>query len=155
MKIIFLDIDGVLNSKKFEDKIKWRKYPWRFRLLDQEAILNLKDIVFETGAYIVLSSSWRYHEDESHAVGRQLAPYNLGIIDMTPTGGVYVDNVKEWRRGAEINAWLKEHPDVTNYVILDDDNDMLPEQMDHLVQTSWERGLEQEHIDKAIQILNS
>jgi hypothetical protein len=40
-------------------------------------------------------------------------------------------------RGKEIKAWLEAHPDVTRYAIVDDDNDMLPEQQEHYFKTSY------------------
>ncbi len=42
-----------------------------------------------------------------------------------------------------------------NYVILDDDSDMLYNQREHFVKTSWQKGLSVEMADEAIQILNS
>ena len=48
-KIIFLDIDGVLNSV----------HNWPENLLHQSLTNNLKHIVDKTGAKIVLSSSWK------------------------------------------------------------------------------------------------
>lgn len=155
VKVIFLDIDGVLTSRQFEQSIEHHRSPlYRFRLFSQEAILNLHDIVWETGAYLVLSSSWRYEENETHAVQKQLNPYNLKLIGMTTIEGVYHEGDKTWLRGHEIQQWLDEHPDVDNYVILDDDNDMLDSQMSHYVQCSWETGLTNEMKWKAIRILN-
>ena len=61
---------------------------------------------------------------------------------------------KDRHRGTEIKRWLDDHPEVTHYVILDDDNDMLEEQFEHFVQTSWTEGLNEECSDKAIEILN-
>lgn len=69
MKVVFLDIDGVLTSRQFEQSIEHHRSPlYRSWLFGQEAILNLYDIVWETGAYLVLSSSWRYQEEDAHAV---------------------------------------------------------------------------------------
>lgn len=58
-------------------------------------------------------------------------------------------------RGEEIQMWLDEHPEVTNYVIIDDDNDMLDSQESHLVQTSWYDGIQDYNVERAINILNS
>ena len=51
--------------------------------------------------------------------------------------------------------WLDEHPEATNYVIIDDDNDVLDEQDSHLVQTSWLTGITDYDVEKAIKILNN
>ena len=58
-------------------------------------------------------------------------------------------------RGLEINQWLKEHEDVTNYVILDDDSDMLLCQREHFIKTHTLRGISKRDVIKAIKILSS
>ena len=58
-------------------------------------------------------------------------------------------------RGKEIKKWLDEHPKVGRYVILDDDSfDILPEQKPFLIQTDWAAGIEDEDVEKAIDILS-
>ena len=69
------------------------------------------------------------------------------FIDITPS-------TIQRHRGTEIQMWLDAHPEVENYVILDDDTDMLDNQSDHFVQTSYEEGLNEETANKAISILN-
>ena len=57
-------------------------------------------------------------------------------------------------RGKEIKKWLDEHPGIEKYVILDDDDfDMLPEQKPFLIQTDWAGGIEDDDVEKAIEIL--
>jgi len=57
-------------------------------------------------------------------------------------------------RGEEIKKWLQEQKDLScnfkHYVIIDDDSDMLPTQIEHFFQTSWEEGLTKEIVDKII-----
>lgn len=57
-------------------------------------------------------------------------------------------------KGAEIDAWLSEHPEVENFVILDDRWDIEPNK-DHWVETSMSRGLDKEETEAAIRILNN
>ena len=57
------------------------------------------------------------------------------ILDITPTVGLGNG------RGGEIQKWLNEHPDVDNYVILDDDGDMWDSQLYHFVQMNYENGI--------------
>lgn len=148
-KIIFLDVDGVLNSEEFS---RWlfdnheKKYRG-YELLDQRAILCLQDIVFVTGAEIVLSSSWRLSSKCSEQLRQQLLPYGLQFIDKT-ISLPYED------RGEEIKEWLSRHPDVSHYVILDDDSDMF-DIKDHLIQTTFYKGLLPEHAAKAIEMLTT
>lgn len=57
-------------------------------------------------------------------------------------------------RGVEIAEYLTEHSDITNYVILDDDSDMLLEQKDHFIQTDSYLGINEDDVEQAIKILN-
>lgn len=148
-KIIFLDVDGVLNSEEFSRWL-WDNHEKKYcgyELLDQRAILCLQDIVFVTGAEIVLSSSWRLSKHCMTMLEEQLRPYNLEIFDKTisdPTG----------ERGDEIKEWLSRHPEVTHFVILDDDSDM-SDVKDHLIKTTFQYGLQAEHAAKAIEMLTT
>lgn len=115
--------------------------------MDQRAILCLQDIVFVTGAEIVLSSSWRISSLRTKQLKEQLLPYGLEIIDRT------ISNARG-ERGDEIKEWLSRNPDVSHYVILDDDNDM-SDIKDHLIQTTFYKGLLPEHAAKAIEMLTT
>lgn len=133
MKVIFLDIDGVLNDaptimEKDDD-------------LPAEPHLScLKQIVDATGAEIVLSSTWRRND-----VRNKLKTVGLKFIDRT----------KELKdRDTEIREWLDRHPEVTNYVILDDEVEFSPELTAHQVITTFYEGLLEKHIPHAIKILN-
>ena len=148
-KIIFLDVDGVLNSEEFSRWL-WDNHEKKYRgyeLLDQRAILCLQDIVFITGAEIVLSSSWRISSLRTKQLKEQLLPYGLEIIDRTISDA-------RGERGDEIKEWLSRNPDVSHYVILDDDNDM-SDIKDHLIQTTFYKGLLPEHAAKAIEMLTT
>lgn len=149
-KIIFLDVDGVLNSAKFD---RWlqdhhMKQYYGYELLDQNALLNLQDIVFVTGADIVLSSSWRLSRSCSERLRQQLLPYGLQFIDKTVC-------LRQEDRGEEIKEWLSRHPEVDHFVILDDDEFEMAGLEGHLVKTTFEEGLLEQHAAKAIEILNN
>ena len=58
-------------------------------------------------------------------------------------------------RGDEIQEWLDEHPEVEKYAIIDDDDDMLPEQEENFFQTDFQTGLTDEIAKKVIKHLNS
>ena len=149
-KVIFLDVDGVLNSNTFE---QWlyenhvKKY-YGYELLDQKAILCLQDIVFTTDAEIVLSSSWRLSTHMTKMLEDQLRPYALAISSFTQR------LVYNGDRGEEITAWLKDNPDVTHYVILDDEFEMA-DHKEHFVKTTMAYGLLPEHANRAIEILTN
>lgn len=155
MKVIFLDFDGVLTNIYS----RWTLLPKKCDLLGQ--------ILDATDAKIVISSSWRRNnledtidfltniERNSYLNGYPF-PFIDKVIDQTDKS-----NESELRfsnhecRGNFIQKWLNEHPDVSNYVILDDDDDMLECQQAHFVMTSWDRGLNENDVKLAIKILNN
>jgi hypothetical protein len=143
MKVIFLDIDGVLNDG-FTILGTGKDFPTK------DHLDCLRAIVDATEAQIVLSSSWRYHKSDFNDAKNALRNVGLAIMDKTkllPKG-----------RGAEISEWLSRHPEVDSYVILDDHNDSYTnfsaDQQEHLVLTEFSLGLLQEHVQQAINILN-
>lgn len=108
MKIIFLDIDGVLNSSKTPNP---RKLPY---IVDKKLLGRLLKLVERSGAKIVLSSSWRIDP-----IGVYAARYwGIPVFDICP-------DFPKRPRCKEILAWLKGHPGVIRYVVIDDEDDDL------------------------------
>ena len=60
MKVIFLDVDGVLNSDEYFDRIQNLDIEGIESDIDINKVKLLKKAVDTTGAKVVLSSSWRY-----------------------------------------------------------------------------------------------
>ena len=169
-KVIFLDIDGVLNS----DRTLYESIS-----LEDDLILNLKEIVNKTKAKIILSSSWRLSTEAIATLMDKLDKFGLVISGMTCDGvdldwlekyefditKKYLDTKFDWDenrqikithdRGAEIFKWLHDHDDCA-YVILDDEiEDIKPYFSESvIVKTSYKIGLTKEDVKKAIQILN-
>ena len=149
LKIIFLDIDGVLNSVAY-DRVRTSTEG----NIDASRLSLLKRIVDTTGAQIVLSSTWRIHwwkeEQYCDAVGLELNAVfqkaGLSIMDKTPIIG---------SRQQEIIAWIEAHPQLNGFVILDDIFGGWGPLEAHLVRTNSRigRGLEERHVDVAIKIL--
>lgn len=152
MKVIFLDVDGVLN---FHDTLVRDQSP---ASIDDDCVKRLAKIVAcDDDVRIVLSSTWRH--DFRRPDGRfrnkltaSLAQEGLEIFDMTPS------RMSMSHRGSEIAMWLEDRDDVEEFVILDDDSDMHDWQTPHFVQTSFAveggpGGLQDEHVDAAIRIL--
>ena len=155
MKIIFLDIDGVLNSEMYE----WSRGEDRAdNRIDLSRVRLLKDIVSATDAKIVLSSTWRLDWDKSpelcgedgEYINQCLAQYGLFIIDKTPFNSMIDD------RRREILTWLSSHRgEVERFVILDDINCGWEELDRRVVVTDpYGYGLNEEHVKKAIKLLN-
>lgn len=171
MKVIFLDIDGVLNSEQLMhiNQECYKLTGLNRGDVSQVAVERLSRLVHATDAKIVISSSWRsiikrYFKRDSIALKcedvatllRLFAENHLKIFDYTidHVTGFYEDGTP-WSRGYEIREWLSRHEDVTDFVILDDEDfkDWY-ELKDHLVQTDfYNYGLKECHIEKAIRIL--
>jgi hypothetical protein len=145
-KVVFLDIDGVLNSLR--TALLTNGFPHDFsersmKQFDSFAIQLIQRLCSETGASVVLSSSWRILF-KVHEVANGL---NLPIIDRTPNFNAI--------RGKEIKAWLEKHPGVTHYVIIDDNSDMCADQKDHFVQTDGREGFLLKDYVRAMKILGA
>jgi hypothetical protein len=178
VRVIFLDVDGVLNSEKFHLTLMERHRqlghteppsPKRettcdcFRLerqIDPEAVARLNRLVAATGAKIVVSSSWRKLIDPPE-LRRVLKSHGLiaEIVGETPDGWDDPELVAAYGhpdrlfRGHEIDFWLKRHPEVDRFVILDDCSDMVMHK-NRLVQTDVEEGLLDDHVDLAIRMMS-
>ena len=155
VKVIFLDIDGVLNCQSSKSKCG------AFIGIDDSKVKLLKEIVDATGARIVLCSSWRvywekFDKTEQHEMGnyldRKLKRCGLFILDKTIDKGS--------NRGYGIKQWLLNKPNVESWVVLDDDifDDYESEGiMPHLVKTVFYDdlgGLQRCNVDSAIKMLN-
>lgn len=145
-RIIFLDVDGVLNNGTWAAEMYDRGvHVFRDGLLYRPSLVQLRRILDQTGALIVVSSSWRLEEEASAILREWLELYGMSIFDETP----YLDG----ERGDEITAWFDRHPGDWRYVILDDDDDM-GIHLDHLVRTSFQKGLTALEADRCIEMLN-
>lgn len=144
MKVIFLDFNGILDTYENMD------------VIDSDNLNRLKRIVDECNAKVVLTTSNKNNYYRSGVI-RGILKY---IIDSLLEAGIDVIGMVPMldSREDEIHAYLDMHPEVEEFVILDDDYDMpsfrdnlilLPSQMIGIEQ----RGLEDEHVEKAISIL--
>lgn len=143
-KILFLDIDGVVNNK--ESFKKGTHFP-----IDQYCAFLVGKIQLETGCDVVLSSAWRH-------LGEGYAEVEKRVVKLRGKTGSCCSGI----RGVEIYNWLHEnftHEQLSSpnfrYAILDDDSDMLLWQKDNFFQTSFtEGGLTEEIANKVIKHLN-
>lgn len=159
MKVVFLDIDGVLNNPASflaNPEKEHPLYDMSERCFDGECVKQLQRILAETGAVMVMSSSWRmFFPIAQVALIRAGLP---GCIDWTRQAKFTSKrghNVKWW-----IEDWMEpgrmdgEHLPIESYVILDDSSDFLDEQKPFFVNTDGQVGLTREDADRAIEILN-
>ena len=96
--VLFLDVDGVLNQVGVTNNV-----------LDGVKVMLLREVLSKVNCRVILSSTWRRYRK----LIERLLTENIPINGLTPVLGV--------ERGKEIRAWLNEHPDVKDFVILDDD----------------------------------
>lgn len=144
MKVIFLDFDGVIINKN-----SWRKAGGMRATPDEDCIKALNHITDNTGAHIVVSSTWRRLKIPGELrVMLQGWGVTGQFIGITPIGRTLTE------RGQEIAEWLKrKQHKVESFVIIDDDNDM-GDLLHKLVQTHFSMGLTMEKAQEAIAVLN-
>ena len=170
MNIIFLDVDGVLNSMAYFKSLKGSgkslHKDGQYNDISDFHLQMLSKIYHTCNAHIVLTSTWRELDDESDMncypmyqyLVNSLAKYNMKIISKTP--------VVNMNRPLEIVTWLDNRVDKDEIKFVSLDDDFSKEDYaeygigDCLVHTGFfcndisEGGLQQEHVDRAIEILN-
>lgn len=156
-KVLFLDIDGVLNNDAVMSDRRFGVTP-----LDHLCVQLLHEVVRATKCYVVLSSSWRDMEMlEAKLHGDRVFEF---YIKTEPSEFPQAKNfrhtdgsTKRLRmfRGEEIQEWLSRHPEVKRYAIIDDDSDMLDEQKPYFVRTNTATGMKKPHANRLIDILNA
>lgn len=111
MKVIFLDVDGVLNSDEYIKRTIKSNIQGIEKHVDVEKIKLLRQAIDQTNAKVVLTSSWR------------LTKMAQELIKLLITYGIYADSTPYIRneRGLEIKQWLADNQNVEDFVILDDE----------------------------------
>lgn len=134
MKVLFLDIDGVLNNGNTKEIITVPLGD--FTGIDAKLLKLFQDWKAKRpNVNIVLSSTWRNDERFTD----HLRTLGLSWIDQTANLGT--------TRGIEIGKWLGNHLDVTHFAIVDDVSNMRP-LTNHLVQTSPKHGIRDKDLKK-------
>lgn len=149
MKLIFLDFDGVLNSIDYARRTRQIGEMSTTYDIDPAAAERIRKLVFETGAKIVVSSTWRIiHTLES-------LQRVLGVFDIPAKDVIGVTPRMSMDRGHEIQAWLDStEEDIETFVIIDDSSDMA-HLLPNLIHTSWKSGFLDKHIAVARDMLNN
>lgn len=154
MKILFLDIDGVLNDRSFRDINGY--------IMDPDRVLRLLDIIRQTDCYIVVSSNWRMSplEEITKALSCEGAITDAEVKEITDKiysrtpdlissgNGTRTDEITSWIQSAiddghEIESWLS----------IDDLSLDLPSS--NFIQTDDAIGLTDTHVSEAVDKLTS
>ena len=143
MNVIFLDINGVLDTNENMD------------IIDHGNLSRLKQLIDMFDAKVVISSSLintfyltGHYSKLLQGIIDTLLESGIDVVGITPQGG---------SREEEIKMYIDNHPEISNYCILDDDYDM-ESLKEHLVKlptqmNDGQKGFTQEYLDKAISIL--
>ena len=154
--IVFLDIDGVLNSYGWWSRRTTMEFP--YREFDPVCLSRLSDLVEHVNADIVISSSWR-KPDRPKESKRELIDLFADVcrywaINSSISGRIADITPKlDAGRGMEVQHYLSDQPGTCEHVILDDHNDFSPDQP--LVQTDSSVGLSFADSLKALAILKA
>jgi hypothetical protein len=151
LRVIFLDIDGVLNRTKEATHIR----------IDEDCVQRLKTLIEHTDAKVVLSTFWRHFDEYiTYILHREGIAADV-VIGRTPgrTGSQHLsasaaDEAQYASRAAEIKTWLAQHPEVTQFVILDDRPSAADASLQaHFVQTLSDHGLTDADVVRCSELL--
>lgn len=152
MKILFLDFDGVITTYLS----KWK--------IDMDKVKIINKICDKTDAKIVVASSWRIgYRGVVHTFQEYLKQYftkNQYLDHFKDIFDKFINNIVGMTdsigtcRGNEIKFYMNEHPEIENYVIIDDDSDMFDYQLFNFVQTDTYEGITERDAKLCIDILN-
>jgi hypothetical protein len=156
---VFLDFDGVLNHtdwfKTRRERRKQDDWRWDDLSFDRVCVERLNRLLAQTGARVVVSSSWRYGDVRGGRVVCKTPQWLESLLRRHGFNGLVLDvtPIRGGMRGGEIRAWLDARAEPwAAFVILDDEEFA---QLDgRLVQTSFAAGgLLDRHVDRAIAML--
>ena len=135
MKVIFLDIDGVLNTNLNKE-------------ISNDKLKLLSELVSKTGADVVLSSSWRnwWNHPKTNIPGSFITKWKKQFLDNNIS--ITLTTELECPKNLSIEKFITQH-NVKSFVVLDDQNVFDK----NLVQTDAEQGLTQFDCQKAFQLL--
>ena len=152
MNVLFLDIDGVVNTnmiyKQCPSHLVGKNYiekegyifdicnPSDKRVSNLQAVIWLDYICHYYGFKIVISSTWRlgHYQETIEALYNSGLSDDIEIIGATPSSSTF-------NRGEEISIYLKEHPEIKEYIIIDDDIFDLNSHISHVVKTNTYTGI--------------
>ena len=153
MKIIFLDIDGVISThsskmEAYRTQYECSSMQYQANHIDTKLVKNLKQLQGIMNAKIVISSAWRYSWSLNELRWFLQNRGNISPETVIATT-LYRD---DGSRGLEIREYLELHPEITDFIILDDDQDIedAPELVPWWIRTKLEEGFTEEMLERAL-----
>lgn len=127
MNVVFLDYDGVVNTPMWDGEGRRCRYyfPEDNKVNNFQCVQWVSEFCEKLGYDIVVTSTWRFEKNYIDCLKNGGLRKCVKVLGKTPT-------ILDGSRGEEIKAYLKEHPEVDQFLIFDDDNDM-GELEEHLV----------------------
>jgi hypothetical protein len=139
MRVIFLDFDGVFNTSRTPQR--WNE-AGHLIMNDPDKVFMFNRLIdWHPEIKVVLSSSWRFHED-----WRDQMRSNGLLVDFLDRTTLDEGHGVSYR-GAEVDEWLSRHPEVERYAIIDDANAFREHQQPNFFRTYWNEGLTQDLVD--------
>ena len=134
-RICFLDYDGVVNTPMWnsEGTVCSYGFPKQGKVNNFQAVQWLSEACQKFGYDIVVTSTWRLDDNYKECLINGGLRKGIEVLGRTP-------RFSGQPRGAEIQKYIDEHPEILYYVIVDDESDMLPEQMGHFIKTNGDTG---------------
>lgn len=124
MRVLFLDVDGVLNrSPSHTDNLLWTqpapgmKPPW---VVDLNLVDSLNTVLEQTDIKIVVSSTWRLPPTRN---ARDFSAKSRVLLDLIHEDWRTIQSAVSRPRWTEINEWLSRHPEVEAFMVVDDGAD--------------------------------
>jgi len=172
MKIIFLDVDGVLNAPEFLEHFFWqisKKFGIKrkgkdYLFFEKRFVRKLEWIVKQTGAKIVISSVWRNTFTDWYQwliVFTSMGFPNCGEAVIGTTRDLHKDfrghEIDDWLASPTEGRWEAREVDsiLQNYIILDDSRDFTENQLlQHLVPVKSRWGLTWSMARLSVRMLN-
>ena len=133
-RVAFVDIDGVLNVPMWNEKGTSSRYnfPKDGKVNNFQAVQWLSEFCKKCNYDIVVTSTWRSDDNYAECIINGGLREGIQILGKTDD----LNREHPWpepTRGYEIKKYLEEHPEITYYVIIDDEDQFLPEQQHHFV----------------------
>jgi hypothetical protein len=164
--ILFLDIDGPLTSARTH--IALEPHKMICRAFDPVSVGMIKRICREFNVLVVVSSTWRHLDNRKtrkQVLGEDCSD-PLGNFDLRQhlrDSGLTVNFHEDWKtpasrlfstRGMQVRDWLEDHPEVTNYICLDDDIDFADDMIERLVKCDSYNGMSYQNYLEARKLLS-